>query len=104
MGGGLSERKYGGGGCSGARSIKPLEGSRPRLRRTRALCKFNCGKVRCPDSPGLCKRAQQTAAREKGMREVQNCCEGIAREKGKRRFVEGGWTERFGELGHRRSL
>jgi hypothetical protein len=35
-----------------ARSIKPLEGSRPWLRRTRALCKFNCGKVRIYARPG----------------------------------------------------
>src|SRR5258707_10107046 len=48
--------------CSGALSIKPLEGSRPWLRRTRALCKFNCGKVRCRDAPKLYGRARQTTA------------------------------------------
>jgi hypothetical protein len=52
-------------GCLCARSIKPLEGSRPWLRRTRVLCKFNCGKVRCPDLARLCERARQPALREK---------------------------------------
>jgi hypothetical protein len=29
-----------------ARPVKPFGGGRPWLRRTRALCKFNCGKGR----------------------------------------------------------
>ena len=33
------------------------------MRRTRALCKFNCGKVRCRDAPRLCGRARQKASR-----------------------------------------
>src|SRR5216684_8843842 len=49
--------------CSGALSIHRLEGSRPRLRRTRALCKFNGGKVGRRGAPKLCGEAQRTAPR-----------------------------------------
>ena len=48
----------------GARSIKPFERSRPWLRRTRALCKFNGGKVQCGDPPELRDRAQQASLGE----------------------------------------
>jgi len=44
-------------GCSGVLSIHRLEGSRPRLRRTRALCKFNGGKVGRGRAPKLCGEA-----------------------------------------------
>jgi hypothetical protein len=83
--------------CSGARSIKPLEGSRPRLRRTRALCKFNCGKVRFGAQLGRdCgERAQQPAQREKRVTEVQNSREETARESGKTRLEERPGTERL---------
>ena len=47
-----------------ARSIKPFERSRPWLRRTRALCKFNGGKVQCGDPPELRDRAQQASLGE----------------------------------------
>jgi hypothetical protein len=40
--------------CVRALSIQRLEGSRPRLRRTRALCKFNGRKERCRGAPRLC--------------------------------------------------
>src|SRR5262249_655978 len=42
-----------------ARQINPLERGRPWLRRTRALCKFNCGKERCEGPPELCSSAQR---------------------------------------------
>jgi len=48
--------------CSGALSIKPLEGSRPWLRRTRALCRFNSVNEWCRGAPELCRRAQQMTA------------------------------------------
>src|SRR5579859_4056210 len=44
--------------CCGALSIQRLEGSRPRLRRTRALCKFNGGKEQRRTAPRLCRRAR----------------------------------------------
>ena len=44
--------------CVRALSIQRLEGSRPRLRRTRALCKFNGGKERRRVVPRLCCRAR----------------------------------------------
>ncbi len=47
-----------------ARSIKPFERSRPWLRWTRALCKFNGGKVQCGDPPELRDRAQQASLGE----------------------------------------
>jgi hypothetical protein len=43
-----------------ARSIKPLERSRPWLRRTRALWKFNVGKMRGRGAPRLCGGVQKT--------------------------------------------
>jgi hypothetical protein len=46
----------------GARSIKPLEGSRPWLRRTRALWRLNVGRLRCGGSPRRCDEVRQTAA------------------------------------------
>src|SRR5260370_1843378 len=39
-----------------ARPVKPFGGDRPWLRRTRALCKFNCGKgtvLRCAEAAPL---------------------------------------------------
>jgi hypothetical protein len=42
-----------------ARPINPLERGRPWLRRTRALCKFNCGKEGCKGPPELCSSAQR---------------------------------------------
>ena len=58
----LSDARCGGGVNAGrglrARSIKPFERSRPWLRRTRALCKFNCGKERCEGAPELCESVQ----------------------------------------------
>jgi hypothetical protein len=56
----------------GARSIKPLEGSRPWLRRTRALCKFNGGEMKCWDAPRLCGGARQTTTRDEKARKAQN--------------------------------
>src|SRR6266699_7226000 len=44
--------------CVRALSIQRLEGSRPRLRRTRALWKFNGGKERRGAVPRLCRRAR----------------------------------------------
>src|SRR5207245_1126099 len=44
--------------CVRALSIQRLEGSRPRLRGTRALCKFNGGKERRRAVPRLCGRAR----------------------------------------------
>ena|SRR6516225_58620 len=51
-----------------ARSIKPLEGSRPWLRRTRALWRLDEGEQRCKASPRLCRGARQVTART-------GCCE-----------------------------
>jgi hypothetical protein len=57
---------------SGALSIQRLEGSRPRLRRTRALCKFNRGKVGRRGAAKLCGEAQKTAQRGLELAEKQN--------------------------------
>ncbi len=66
------KRKCVGARCSGALSIKPLEGSRPWLRRTRALCKFNGGKVRCRGTPGLCGEAQKTTPQARELAGARN--------------------------------
>src|SRR5229473_459816 len=79
--------------CSGALSIKPLEGSRPWLRRTRALCKFNCGKVRCRDAPRLCDRARQTTPEDEAGNEE-------SRESRAMWFVERQGRERLSVLTH----
>src|SRR2546426_10816289 len=54
----LSDARFGevveGGAVLCARSIKPLEGSRPWLRRTRVLWRLNGGRQRCRASPKLC--------------------------------------------------
>src|SRR6266566_9928103 len=47
--------------CVCALSIQRLEGSRPRLRRTRALCKFNGGTERCGGARRLCRSAPYKA-------------------------------------------
>jgi hypothetical protein len=47
--------------CVCALSIQRLEGSRPRLRRTRALCKFNDGTERCGGARRLCRSAPYKA-------------------------------------------
>src|SRR5215472_420175 len=44
-----------------ARSIKPLEGSRPCLRRTRALWGLNGGRQGCGAWPKLCIRVRSVA-------------------------------------------
>src|SRR5260370_23051641 len=44
--------------CVCALSIQRLEGSRPRLRRTRALCKFNGVKEQRRTAPRLCGKAR----------------------------------------------
>ena len=51
-----------------ARSIEPLEGSRPWLRRTWALWRLNEGKQRCRALPRLCRGARQVTA-------GTGCCE-----------------------------
>src|ERR1019366_9540557 len=51
-----------------ARSIKPFERSRPWLRRTRSLWKFNGGKMRCGDAPELRDRAEQATVGEEKVR------------------------------------
>src|SRR3989442_1190718 len=61
-----------------ARSIKPLEGSRPWLRRTRALWRLNGGRQRCRASLKLCGRAGQMTA-------GSGYCERVSRRK--KRFV-----------------
>src|SRR5437870_6623477 len=62
----LSDARFGevveGGAVLCARSIKPLEGSRPWLRRTRALWRLNGGRQRCGVLPTLCGRARQITA------------------------------------------
>lgn len=45
-----------------ARSIKPLEGSRPWLRRTRALWRLNVGRLRSGGSPRWCDGVRRMAA------------------------------------------
>ncbi len=49
-------------GCSGALSIQRLEGSPPRLRWMRALCKFNRVKERRRAGSRLCRRARHVTA------------------------------------------
>src|ERR1700691_2671298 len=56
-----SRRGVNGGGEFCARPVKPFGGGRPRLRWTRALCKFNGAKERYQDVPGLfCKAGHMT--------------------------------------------
>ena len=73
--------------CSGALSIHRLEGSRPRLRRTRALCKFNNGKVGRRGAPKLCGEAQRTAPRGLELAEEQDSRKRRVRRSGRKRFV-----------------
>ena len=54
----IKRRITGGARCSGALSIQRLEGSRPRLRWTRSLCKFNRGKERRGVVPRQCGRVR----------------------------------------------
>ena len=62
----LSDARFGGGANPGrdlrARSIKPFGGSRPCLRRTRALWEFKCGKEQCERVPRWCRRAHPMTA------------------------------------------
>jgi len=43
--------------------VKPLAGGRWRLRWTRGLWEFNCGKERCWGAPELCQRGPLTTVR-----------------------------------------
>ncbi len=68
-----------------ARSIKPLEGSRPWLRRTtRALWRLNGGRQRCGASPRPCGRARQRTA---GADWRESVSRRQRRGSGKRRFA-----------------
>src|SRR5437899_9673764 len=86
----LSDARFGevveGGAVLCARSIKPLEGSRPWLRRTRALWRLNGGRQRCRASPKLCGRGGQMTA-------GSGYCE---REIGRASCRERGWSEVVG--------
>ena len=66
-----------------ARSIKPLEGSRPWLRRTRALWRLNEGRLRWGACLKLCNRAWQMTA-------GTGLCERVSR-----RRRGGSWKKRF---------
>ena len=57
-----------------ARAIKPFERGRSGLRRTRALCKFNCGKERCRGVRRL-GRGAQLITREFEKRTRANACD-----------------------------
>ena len=70
-----------------ALSIQRLEGSRPRLRRTRALCQFNRGKVGRRGAPKLCGEARRTAPRGLGLAEEQNGRKRRVWRSGKKRLV-----------------
>ena len=75
-----------------ARSIKPFEGGRPGLRRTRALCKFNCGKKRCRSAPRL-GRGAQPLTRELGKLAIaKECGESSLAGRRKRRWLQ--WGDR----------
>jgi hypothetical protein len=56
-----------------ARSIKSQEGSRLWLRRTRTLCKFNCGKERCAGALRLCGKARQSTPGARAEGAAQEC-------------------------------
>jgi len=58
-----------------ALSIQRLEGSRPRLRRMRALCKLNGAKGRRRGASGLCGGAQQMIRRARKLAIAEKCCE-----------------------------
>ncbi len=58
-----------------ALSIQRLEGSRPRLRRMRALCKLNGAKGRRRGASGLYGGAQQMIRRARKLAIAEKCCE-----------------------------
>ena len=66
-----------------ARSIKPLEGSRPWLRRTRALWRLNVGRLRCGGLPRWCDGVRRMAP-------GADYREGVSR-----RQCRGCWKKRF---------
>ena len=79
--------------CTGARcvcalSIHRLEGSRPWLRRTRALWELNGVDWCCEGTlPGLCGRARQTAPGVWKVAGAKTCCEQSAWGSREKRFV-----------------
>ena len=87
-------------GCSGALSIQRLEGSRPWLRRTRALWELNGREEWCPAVSGCCPRARQTTADAVELGEAQDGRGIKSGEAGKTRIVEGQGTERLRAPGH----
>src|SRR5882724_1500734 len=77
----------------GALSIQRLEGSRPRLRRTRALCKFNGGKERRRTVPRLCRRARHVTVRARKLAVAKKGGEEGGQRRWKRRSVARQGTE-----------
>src|SRR5260221_13742913 len=68
-----------------ARPVKPFGGGRPWLRRTGALCKFNCGEGRVWGWPklrrGTLAGTPGTQKMATGERGCENCCGGGGRKK-----------------------
>src|SRR5271166_3325066 len=83
--------------CSGALSIQRLEGSRPWLRRTRALWGLNGMEGWCAGVSGYCRGARKTTADALELGEAQDGRGTKTREAGKTRFVERQGTERLRE-------
>jgi hypothetical protein len=77
-----------------ALSIQRLEGSRPRLRRMRALWKLNGAKGRRRGAPGPCGGAQQITRRARKLAVAEKCCEESVCGSRKERFVRRSGKER----------
>jgi hypothetical protein len=73
--------------CSGALSIHRLEGSRPRLRLTRALCKFYGGKVGRGRAPKGVRRSAEDSTAWAGAGRKQDDRKKREWRSGKKRFV-----------------
>jgi hypothetical protein len=73
-------------GC--ALAIHRLEGSRPRLRRTRGYASSIERRVRCGDAPGACGRARHPKEGEKELLGTQKCCERVTSRSWKKRLLD----------------
>jgi hypothetical protein len=74
-------------GCSGALSVKPFERSRSRLRRTRALWRFNGAKSRFGGASRVCGGARLTTWGEESSWERPVCGGGMSVKSEKQGFV-----------------
>jgi hypothetical protein len=86
----------------GARSIKPFERGRPCLRRTRALCKFNGGKVSVEIRRGCAAGHGRRHRERKEVTKAHDSREEKTRERRKTPFIERQRTERLRALTHAR--